>query len=114
MGMGKTLQAISLVLTNLPGPDVKNRTTLVVCPVVALVQWHTEILRYTKENQLKILIYLPSTNEQEVSFICTTYHGTDRLVDVSDDSFAAIAKYDIVLTTYSIVVCRKLWFTLKD
>ena len=50
-------QAISLVLTNRPDPEGEHRTTLVVCPVVALVQWHTEILKYTKPDTLKILLY---------------------------------------------------------
>jgi DNA repair protein RAD16 len=83
MGMGKTLQAISLVLTNKPDAESEHRTTLVVCPVVALVQWHTEILKYTKPNTFKILIY----------------HGSKRLTESTQEAQETLSEYDIVLTT---------------
>lgn len=107
MGMGKTIQAISLILTSraqnssplntsfmnetfcemsssatpaAERPQVK--ATLVVCPLVAVIQWRNEISRFTKEGTVKVL----------------TYHGTKRCKDVEE-----LAKYDIVLTTYAIV-----------
>jgi len=73
MGMGKTLQAIALVVKSkfslleastsssssssshhLPPIMPAVTTTLVVCPVVAIAQWETEIIKYTKEGLCEI------------------------------------------------------------
>lgn len=94
MGMGKTIQAISLVLARretgddssvLPGsskglPGIK--ATLVICPVVAVKQWESEIKRFTTEGCAKVLIY----------------HGANRAKHSKE-----IRKCDFVLTTYSVV-----------
>ncbi len=61
-------------------PQVK--ATLVVCPLVAVIQWRNEIARFTAEGSMKVLVY----------------HGPRRGI-----SFNELANYDIVLTTYSIV-----------
>ncbi|MCO5551283.1 hypothetical protein L7F22_004782 [Adiantum nelumboides] len=107
MGMGKTIQAISLILsskalngTSSSSPSTKadccssfpNTTpaeelpqlqaTLVICPLVAVIQWRNEITRFTKEGSIKVLIY----------------HGTNRCKDIAE-----LAKYDVVLTTFAIV-----------
>ncbi|KAH7301638.1 hypothetical protein KP509_23G035400 [Ceratopteris richardii] len=107
MGMGKTIQAISLILagrtlnrglvSNLsvddkcsPGmtdlPPVEElpqvNATLVVCPLVAVIQWRNEIARFTKEGSVKVLVY----------------HGSSRCRDRAE-----LAKYDVVLTTFAIV-----------
>lgn len=39
MGMGKTIQAVSLIMSDFPQPD----PTLVIVPPVALMQWVSEI-----------------------------------------------------------------------
>lgn len=114
MGMGKTLQAISVMLAHpssewkkAPPPSAKARGkaaapaadalpediaeaalrdglvrggTLVIVPVIALIQWGAEILKWAAPGTLSIY----------------TYHGPKRepLSDV-------LAKYDVVLTTYS-------------
>ncbi|XP_020530133.1 ATP-dependent helicase rhp16 [Amborella trichopoda] len=96
MGMGKTLQAISLVLKarKLPNPFVKPKMpidgglprvkgTLVVCPLVAINQWKYEIYRFTAQGSNTVLIY----------------HGTKRFKDALQFS-----EYDFILTTYSMVV----------
>lgn len=98
MGMGKTIQAIALVLarrefqrwncepdqsipsSSTPLPLIKG--TLVVCPVVAVTQWVSEIERFTLKGSTKVLIY----------------HGANRWK--SGDRFA---DYDFVITTYSVV-----------
>lgn len=98
MGMGKTIQAIALVLAkrefqqgscepdqSIPCsstllPEIKG--TLVVCPVVAVTQWVSEIDRFTLKGSTKVLIY----------------HGANRWK--SGDRFA---DYDFVITTYSVV-----------
>ncbi|KAJ1468307.1 SNF2 family N-terminal domain-containing protein [Baffinella frigidus] len=88
MGMGKTIQAISLIMARrgsagnpAKGETVKTtlvvcpvvamvqgqtvKTTLVVCPVVAMVQWRGEIERYCADKSLSIY----------------TYHGPKRTQD---------------------------------
>ncbi|OIV99204.1 hypothetical protein TanjilG_19700 [Lupinus angustifolius] len=100
MGMGKTIQAIALVLakrefhqmsceadepSSSPGsstvlPAIKG--TLVICPVVAVTQWVSEIDRFTLKGSTKVLVY----------------HGAKR--EKSGEQFS---EYDFVITTYSIV-----------
>ncbi|KAE9109010.1 ATP-dependent helicase [Phytophthora fragariae] len=96
MGMGKTIQAISLMLENIreEGPSTSGKTakgrksstvrggTLVICPLVAVMQWKSEIERFVEPGHLSVYIH----------------HGNKRL-----DSIEKIASYDIVLTTYSII-----------
>ncbi|CAI8583038.1 unnamed protein product [Vicia faba] len=65
MGMGKTIQAIALVLAKRElqqnrfafsqSPLVKG--TLVICPVVAITQWVDEIDRCTLKGSTKVLVY---------------------------------------------------------
>jgi DNA repair protein RAD16 len=52
MGMGKTIQAVSLIMSDYPAND----PTLVVVPPVALMQWQNEINEYTN-GKLKVLVY---------------------------------------------------------
>ncbi|KAF7805789.1 DNA repair protein RAD16-like isoform X1 [Senna tora] len=100
MGMGKTIQAIALVLAkrefqhmvcepdespSLPGssavlPAIKG--TLVICPVVAVTQWVSEIDRFTLKGSTKVLVY----------------HGAKR-----GRCSKQFSEYDFVITTYSIV-----------
>ncbi|XP_027343348.1 DNA repair protein RAD16-like [Abrus precatorius] len=86
MGMGKTIQAIALVLSkrelqqrNLL-PVIKG--TLVICPVVAVTQWVSEIDRFTSKGSTKVLVY----------------HGAKRGRNVEQ-----FLDYDFVITTYSVV-----------
>ncbi|XP_021300424.1 DNA repair protein RAD16 isoform X2 [Herrania umbratica] len=100
MGMGKTIQAIALVLakrellrtiaepngsslTPSSSTDVPMiRGTLVICPVVAVSQWVSEIDRFTSRGSTKVLVY----------------HGTNRGKNIKQ-----FLDYDFVITTYSIV-----------
>ncbi|KAN0074910.1 SNF2 family N-terminal domain containing protein [Elaphomyces granulatus] len=52
MGMGKTIQAVSLLMSDYP----VGMPSLVVVPPVALMQWQSEIKEYTN-GKLKVLIY---------------------------------------------------------
>ncbi|TVU38959.1 hypothetical protein EJB05_12356, partial [Eragrostis curvula] len=103
MGMGKTIQAISLVLTACrlrppgqraassaassssatPGRPMRRvGCTLVVCPVVAVIQWAQEIERHTAKGSVRHLVYHgPRRTDQKINF---------------DD-------YDFVITTYSTI-----------
>ncbi|CAJ2654829.1 unnamed protein product [Trifolium pratense] len=100
MGMGKTLQAIALVLakrelqqmscepdeqSHSPGsskvlPVIKG--TLVICPVVAVNQWVTEIDRFTLKGSTKVLVY----------------HGPKR-----EKIAEQFSEYDFVISTYALV-----------
>lgn len=100
MGMGKTIQAIALVLSKQeiskkicepkeilqsPGSSLdlpKIKCTLVICPVVAVLQWVNEIGRFTSKGSNKVLVY----------------HGAKR-----GKSISQFSEYDFVITTYSIV-----------
>jgi hypothetical protein len=82
MGMGKTIQAISLIMTNRAKQEGAVKSTLVVCPLVAMVQWRGEMERYCAAGSLSL----------------TIYHGPKRVTDPKE-----LLKYDVVLTTYAIV-----------
>lgn len=74
MGMGKTIQAVSLIMSDYPAKD----PTLVLIPPVALMQWQSEINDYTN-GKLNVLVY----------------HGQrkERL------SKADLKKHDVILVT---------------
>jgi SNF2 family DNA or RNA helicase len=94
MGLGKTLQTLSLILTNQkPEKEDKawkkhfdgiEKTTLVVAPLSLIRQWESEIVdKIAKTHQLKVCVH----------------HGPNRT-----KSFKELARYDIVVTTYQILV----------
>ncbi|KAJ5674841.1 DNA repair protein RAD16 [Penicillium maclennaniae] len=78
MGMGKTIQAVSLIMSDFPQPN----PTLVLVPPVALMQWVSEIQEYT-DGKLKVLVY----------------HNSDS--KVKKLAQADIRKYDVILISYS-------------
>ncbi|KAK1418183.1 hypothetical protein QVD17_27325 [Tagetes erecta] len=98
MGMGKTVQAIALVLAKRAlcrelGEHAESSTgsltglpcaksTLVICPLIAVMQWVNEIDRFTTKGSNKVLVY----------------HGPNR-----GKSIFEFSEYDFVITTYSIV-----------
>ncbi|KAL8634315.1 MAG: hypothetical protein Q9228_008091, partial [Teloschistes exilis] len=78
MGMGKTIQAVSLIMSDYPAKD----PTLVVVPPVALMQWQSEINQYT-DGKLKVLVY----------------HNTNpkiKTMKVKD-----LKEYDVIMISYS-------------
>ncbi|KAF7559083.1 hypothetical protein G7046_g5078 [Stylonectria norvegica] len=94
MGLGKTLQTISLILTNRkPEKDAPGwkkafekveKTTLVVAPLALIRQWEHEIKdRVEKSQGIKVCVH----------------HGPQRTKRFKD-----LALYDVVITTYQILV----------
>ncbi|CAK9058095.1 unnamed protein product, partial [Durusdinium trenchii] len=81
MGMGKTLQTISLLLAG----EVKG-PTLVVCPAAAMLQWRNEILRFTEPGNLEVRLF----------------YGTEKKDALSDlmDAKSIFLRRVVVLTTY--------------
>lgn len=78
MGMGKTIQAVSLIMSDHPAKD----PTLVVVPPVALLQWQNEIERYT-DGKLQVLIY----------------HNTNP--KVKNMSLKDLRGFDVIMISYS-------------
>lgn len=97
MGLGKTIQSISLMLQN-PRPPKTSSTevdkqalsnsidkgTLVVAPLALIKQWEAEIKsRVSESHKLRVCIH----------------HGPQRTKRFED-----LRKYDVVITTYQILV----------
>ena len=95
MGLGKTLQSIALILNN-PKPSDQDvitkrklpsgleKCTLVVAPLALIRQWELEIKeKVESSHQLRVCVH----------------HGPQRTKRFSD-----LKKYDIVITTYQILV----------
>ncbi|KAL8674680.1 MAG: hypothetical protein Q9168_000912 [Polycauliona sp. 1 TL-2023] len=78
MGMGKTIQAVSLIMSDYPAKD----PTLVVVPPVALMQWQNEIKEYT-DGKLKVLVY----------------HNTNP--KVKNMKMKELKTYDVIMISYS-------------
>ncbi|RAL15677.1 DNA repair protein RAD16 [Aspergillus homomorphus CBS 101889] len=83
MGMGKTIQAVSLIMSDYPA----GKPSLVVVPPVALMQWQSEIKEYTS-GQLKVLVYhnsnpkvksLPKEDLQTYDVIMISYSGLESI-----------------------------------
>ena len=73
MGMGKTLQVVSLI-----AGDTTMKPNLIVCTLGTLTQWEQEI-RHGSEKRLR----------------CYLFHGPFQA------DAARLSKYDVVLTTYA-------------
>lgn len=51
MGLGKTISALSLMVSR-PSPDSRNKTNLIVGPIALLKQWEIEIKKVIFSNKL--------------------------------------------------------------
>ncbi|KKZ60717.1 hypothetical protein EMCG_04644 [[Emmonsia] crescens] len=78
MGMGKTIQAVSLLMSDYP----VGKPSLVVVPPVALMQWQSEIELYT-DGKLKVLIH----------------HGSNT--KVRNLSAKQLKAYDVIMISYA-------------
>ena len=74
MGMGKTIQMVSLLVAD------PQRPNLVVAPTVAILQWRNEMQKYAPH--LKVVVW----------------HGAQRTQDA-----AQLAEADVVMTSYSVL-----------
>ncbi|CAG8954451.1 hypothetical protein HYFRA_00006079 [Hymenoscyphus fraxineus] len=78
MGMGKTIQAVSLIMSDFPA----KLPSLVLIPPVALMQWQQEIESYT-DGTLKTFVY----------------HGTNNKTKAITK--AELEKYNVILMSYN-------------
>lgn len=78
MGMGKTIQAVSLIMSDYPA----KMPSLVLIPPVALMQWQQEIGDYT-DGTLKTFVF----------------HGTNT--KTKDIKVKELMKYDVILMSYN-------------
>lgn len=78
MGMGKTIQAVSLIMSDYP----QKQPSLVVVPPVALMQWSSEIKEYT-DGKLNVLIY----------------HGQNS--KVKSMTVNQLKKFDVIMISYN-------------
>ncbi|KIN03846.1 hypothetical protein OIDMADRAFT_193776 [Oidiodendron maius Zn] len=78
MGMGKTIQAVSLIMSDFPAPQ----PSLVLIPPVALMQWQQEIADYT-DGTLKTFVF----------------HGTNA--QTKGISVKELMKYNVILMSYN-------------
>src|SRR5690242_4348013 len=83
MGLGKTVQAISLICAR-PSKDPARKTTLIIAPVALMRQWEKELERHVRPNH-RLSVYV--------------YHGTSG----KNADFAKLRQYDVVLTTFGIL-----------
>ena len=74
MGMGKTIQAVSLIMSDYPAKD----PTLVLVPPVALMQWQNEIGEYT-DGKLKVLI-VHGSNSKSKNLTVKDYKKFDVII----------------------------------
>eukprot|EP00842_Homolaphlyctis_polyrhiza_P004367 jgi/Hompol1/4931/HPOL_004043-RA len=77
MGMGKTIQMISLLVSR---RDVK--PNLIICPTVAILQWLGELKNRTVPDLLKVLVF----------------YGTNRPKTIRE-----LLEYDVVISSYAIL-----------
>ncbi|KAI1861459.1 uncharacterized protein JN550_010839 [Neoarthrinium moseri] len=83
MGLGKTIQALALILAR-PSNDCAHKTTLIVAPLALLRQWEREIEDKVKfGHKLKTVIV----------------HGQKK----KSMTVAKLLSYDVVLTTYGTI-----------
>ena len=78
MGMGKTIQAVSLIMSDWPA----KQPSLVLIPPVALMQWQQEIKDYT-DGTLRTFVF----------------HGTNT--QTKGISVKELKKYDVILMSYN-------------
>ncbi|TEA11429.1 putative ATP-dependent helicase [Colletotrichum sidae] len=94
MGLGKTLQTIALILGNQKPTkgekgwkkhfELIEKSTLVVAPLALIRQWESEIVeKVAKTHRLKVCVH----------------HGPQRTKRFTD-----LAQYDVVITTYQVLV----------
>lgn len=93
MGMGKTIQAVSLIMSDFP----QREPTLVIVPPVALMQWVSEInvrIRSSFEVSICKLIFILQAYTNGKLKVCV-YHNSDS--KVKKLSRADLRKFNVIM-----------------
>ncbi|KAI0411311.1 SNF2 family N-terminal domain-containing protein [Xylaria grammica] len=110
MGMGKTLEALACVVSNMPTDDDRAKcspVTLIIAPATAIQQWMEEIKKHTKEDYLDEIIHYKYSQCKGMSFktlkkmdiILASYHEVSKqfpnkkLVSQLRDKYSSTAKF---------------------
>ena len=81
MGMGKTLEMISLIVNAESNVSSKSKTTLIIAPVGVMSNWSGQIAHHVKpDHALRVLVY----------------HGNNKKPMKAED----FGEYDVVITSY--------------
>lgn len=81
MGMGKTLEMISLIVNAESNVSIKSKTTLIIAPVGVMSNWSGQIAHHIKpDHALRVLVY----------------HGNNKKPMKAED----FGEYDVVITSY--------------
>jgi SNF2-related domain/SNF2 Helicase protein/Helicase conserved C-terminal domain len=98
MGLGKTIQVLAYLLW-VQSNDQKRGTHLLICPTSLLQNWRSEIRRFAPNLKLYV------------------HHGTERHIPSEDEEGLfedAVARADVVMTTYATVVRDTAAFSSID
>ena len=87
MGLGKTIEMLSLVHTLRAPQGTPNRSTLVVAPMSIISQWKSEADKSSNPGTLKTLIYYGSDKSLDLPSLC-----------------ASPAAPDVIVTSYGVVL----------
>lgn len=102
MGLGKTIEILSLLHTNRFYKNDNNSsqyigsggktspTTLIVCPMSLLAQWRDEIIRGSKPNTITVEVYYGDERSKSSSYFCS-WKGSAP---------------DVLITTYGVLVAE--------
>ncbi|SMN21949.1 similar to Saccharomyces cerevisiae YLR247C IRC20 Putative helicase [Maudiozyma saulgeensis] len=113
MGLGKTIEILSLILlnkrqlslknNNFPNPlnsytnklgktVLKTKTTLIICPNPLLQQWINEITQHTEKDSVSLFHY-QGYNDVKETF------NTDNINQIVHK----LSQYDVIITTYNVI-----------
>src|SRR5271154_6582736 len=87
MGLGKTIEMLSLIHTLRAPKGTKNPCTLVISPMSIISQWKSEADASSHPNKLKTIIY----------------YGADKSLDLPALT-ASSASPDVIITSYGVVL----------
>ena len=66
MGLGKTIQTIGLILSNMSEPDADAHCNLIVAPLSVIAAWNIQIQQFVKPDYLNVAVYQGAKREDEL------------------------------------------------
>lgn len=98
MGLGKTIEILSLIHVNRPTfplspttstpSHITSPTTLIICPMSLLAQWRDEILRGSAPGSLTVDVYYGGSKDRHLRESCIRWDG--RAPDVVVTSYGTV------------------------